>query len=149
MHVATRHSEGTTESQQLHRAQHTVTTLSFRGRGHVLEDSGHVCWRERIVTLCSTHKVCRADPCMSCWRPILPQVTAAHRATSSSRRVARKAIEAHARAFTVAIGTPNCTTAFNQRSIVYYLQTTSVLTLYLLTTSTRALHSAAVFATHA
>ena len=94
-----------------------------------------------------THKTCRVDPCMSCWCPILPLYCSTP--MSSSRRVAWKVIKGHARAFTVVIGAPNCTTALNHCSIVYYLQTTSVLTLYLLTTSMRALHSAAVFATQA
>ena len=97
--------------------------LSQHGCGHVLKDSGtYICWREKIAPLCSTHKICRADPCMSCWHPILPLYCSTP--TSSSGRVVWKMIKAHARTFTVAIGTPNCITAIDYCSKVYYMHCT-------------------------
>ena len=153
VHVATHHSEGTTESQQLPPVTQSGKTCSYKlssvvDVGTYLKTVGMYAG-ERGSSLCSTHKMCRADPCMRCWCPILPLYYSTP--TSSSRRVTRKAMKGHARAFMVVIGAPNCTTAFNHRSIVYYLQTTSVLTLYLLQLAREHYiqhKSAAVFATH-
>lgn len=59
---------------------------------------------------------------MSCWHPILPLYCSTP--TSSSGRVVWKMIKAHARTFTVAIGTPNCITAIDYCSKVYYMHCT-------------------------